>query len=370
VEGQKQNNHSSHFYFTLHNKRSLFWFLQTFGWGGFLVVNIIFEDPSQLNNFRGFFAYSITFILGFFISLILWRIYRKLRQKERSIFNLSFYIILYSLISGVIWWLIDLWISQPLWTPEIIEQINEILDSTWLTFSWMIRYSLNISLWGILYFLINFWIEWNDQKTRAEKATILAQSAQLEMLRYQLNPHFLFNTLSSLRALVRNKENDIAEEMVTKISEFLKYSLLEGEESKVPLSREIKTINHYFDIERIRFGEELIVDYDIDPKTENIEIPVFLIHPLVENAIKHGMKTSPSPLKITIKTKLANHNFAIDIINSGTWIEQEIGDEIKGTGLENTRKRLELAYKENHTFEIVKKEGFVQIRIIFNIEAN
>jgi len=190
------------------------------------------------------------------------------------------------------------------------------------------------------------------------------------MLRYQLNPHFLFNTLSSLRALIRRKDNDIAEEMVTKISEFLKYSLLEGEDSKVPLSREIKTINHYFDIEKVRFGNQLIIEYNIDPQTENFLIPVFLIHPLIENAVKHGMKTSPSPLKISLTTKMKDKNLWIEITNSGKWIERDPVDDTARTGLQNTQKRLILAYPKDHMIEIVKNEDSVCIRIIIHTNTN
>jgi sensor histidine kinase YesM len=219
--------------------------------------------------------------------------------------------------------------------------------------------------WNAVYLGFKIYEQLLIQKQNAEKAASLAQSAQLEMLRYQLNPHFIFNTLSSLRALIRKKENDIAEEMVTKIAEFLKYSLLEGEAGKVPLSREIKTINHYFDIEKVRFKDQLLIEYHIDPLSENFLIPVFLIHPLIENAVKHGMKTSPSPQRISLKTQMTDNKLSIEIINSGIWIEQD-PDDSKRTGLQNTRKRLELAYPNNHAFEIIKTNYSVGIKITIN----
>ena len=221
---------------------------------------------------------------------------------------------------------------------------------------------------NIFYIGFSFYKESLIQKQNVEKSTLLAKQAQLEMLRYQLNPHFLFNTFSTLRALVRNNKNIIAEKVITKISEFLKYSLLEGEDSFVNLSKEISIINHYLDIEKIRFGEKLDVTFDIDPNTESIMVPVFLIHPIIENAVKHGMKTSPSPLVIIIKTRLFSDSLIIEVSNSGKWIEKEKDDMIICTGLENTKKRLKLAYPEMHSYDIIKKEDHVKIKIIINNE--
>jgi LytS/YehU family sensor histidine kinase len=219
-------------------------------------------------------------------------------------------------------------------------------------------------LWSTIYFGYKFWEVWNEQKIRTERERLLAQAAQLEMLRYQLNPHFLFNTLSSLRALVRvNIEK--AEEMITQISEFLRYSLLEGKNSEVPLSKEIEIVKHYLDIEKVRFGDKLIIDYQIDQLAEDYPVPVFLIHPLIENAIKHGMKSNILPLKIVLKAEVSDGSLNIDVINTGKWIESVPKEDTNntGTGLKNTLKRLEHAYPNNHTFEILKGENTVHVRM-------
>jgi LytS/YehU family sensor histidine kinase len=218
--------------------------------------------------------------------------------------------------------------------------------------------------WSTIYFGYKIREEWNDQKLRAEREKSLAQTAQLEMLRYQLNPHFLFNTLSSLRALLR-VNIDKAEEMITQISEFLRYSLLEGKNNEVPLFREIEIVKHYLDIEKVRFSDKLLINYRIEKLAEYYPVPVFLIHPLIENAIKHGMKSSPIPLKISINARVESGNLEIEVYNTGKWIDQQIKNDFEntGTGLKNTRKRLEHAYPDNYTFEIVKENDSVRILI-------
>jgi LytS/YehU family sensor histidine kinase len=272
--------------------------------------------------------------------------------------------IILSILFGIIWVIEQQIIIYILWGKKYYQAINhDLLRVIWIK-------SYPFIAWSSIYYGFNISNELIVQKQKVNKAKSLAQSAQLEMLRYQLNPHFLFNTLSSLRALIQKKDNETAEGVVTKISEFLKYSLLEGENNKVPLAKEIKTINHYFDIEKIRFGEQLEIEYNIDLETEKFYIPVFLIHPIIENAVKHGMKTSSAPLTISVYTKMVNNNLLIEILNTGRWIERKVKDEISGTGLQNTRKRLQLAYPNEHTFLIIKKEDSVCVRIIINENSN
>ena len=336
----------------------VYWFLQFAFW----VSNMILDTlviPTPLNGLlilRQLFSFSIAFLL----SIVLRYFYKKNKIYNLPPLSIILVLIISSILFGIVWFFL-FYSLLGIFAGALMSHINFFVTYFWANFFSTVYPFI---VWSSFYLGFKLYEEYIIQKGNAERAVSLAQSAQLEMLRYQLNPHFLFNTLSSLRALIRRKDNDIAEQMVTKISEFLKYSLLEGENSKVPLSREIKTINHYFDIEKVRFGGQLMIEYSIDPLTENYLIPVFLIHPLVENAVKHGMKTSPSPLMISIRTSIINSNLSIEIANSGQWIEREPHDDSTRTGLQNTKKRLELAYPGNHTFEITKEDSSVQIRII------
>ncbi|MFH1043354.1 MAG: histidine kinase [bacterium] len=224
--------------------------------------------------------------------------------------------------------------------------------------------------WSVIYLGIKIYEELVIQKQNTQRAIMLAQSAQLEMLRYQINPHFLFNSLNSARTLVQ-VDPPLAQEMLTLISEFLRYSLSEGSKTTVRLIKEMEAINAYLDIEKIRFKDNLMIDYIIEPQTENLEIPVFLILPLVENAIKHGMKTTTLPLKITVKTKLIDGYLQIDVINSGKWIEPLTGNlETNlgtGTGLKNVQKRLDHSYAGNYNFEIIKEDKLIFVVIKLKI---
>lgn len=327
----------------------LFWFVQ---WALWLVM-----EPEVIKKSNEFIVHSVQYFTPILLTILLGLYLQRRNTQKPTSATYVLIVILLSIVCSILWIIQTRLILYLLWSVLYDKAVNHhLLEAIW-------NRSFPFFVWSALVLSLKYYEAYKIQKNNAEKAFILAQNSQLEMLRYQLNPHFLFNTLSSLRALIRNKDNKTAENMVTKISEFLKYSLLEGENNKVPLAKEIKTINHYFDIEKVRFGDQLIVDYNIDPRSENYPVPVFIIHPLIENAVKHGMKTSKGPLHISLQAKMLNDTLIIEIINSGQWIEQNINDDSTHTGLENTRKRLKLAYSDNHKLEIVKKEEFVQIII-------
>jgi LytS/YehU family sensor histidine kinase len=232
----------------------------------------------------------------------------------------------------------------------------------------IVRDNVVFIAWSGLYFGIKFWMEWVSQKEETDRALLLARNAQLEMLKYQLNPHFLFNTLSSLRALTSN-ENVKAKEIITKISEFLRYTLIRINSNEVALSKEIEVIKNYLDIEKVRFEDELNVVFNIDHNTEVYPVPIFLIHPLVENAIKHGMQTSPIPLRIIITAKIIDNYLNISVFNTGKWIERREKDSTR-RGIENIKKRLQIYSPNEHEFQIIKNADSVQVNLSLKKELN
>lgn len=344
------------------NKTRLFWGLQfLFGFTNWC-INMVLEQEKVVKYYQISISITASSIILMLVTLILRYFYKKYSVHRSNLLKIILIFIPLTLFCSVLYMALNEVATYLIYGNFYIDKL---FDTVLLRIYYL---SYTFGVWSAIYIGFKIYDDLVDQKQNTERAISLAQNAQLEMLRYQLNPHFLFNTLSSLRALIRRKDNDIAEEMVTKISEFLKYSLLEGENNKVPLSKEIKIIKHYFDIEKVRFNEQLEIEFNIDPLSENILIPVFLIHPLIENAVKHGMKTSPSPLKISLKTELIDGRLLINLTNTGEWIEKNGNEEASGTGLQNTRRRLQLAYPEKHSFNIIKGNNCVIINLI--IEKN
>ena len=302
--------------------------------------------------------------MGFVLSILLRNRLKRINFLSYSFFSILVIIFVSSLICSTVWH-----VSGVIFVESMKHSRITLGDATWANILvGIVRDNAVFVGWSGLYFGIKFWMNWVSQTEKTDEALSLARSAQLEMLRYQLNPHFLFNTLSTLRALTSH-ENKKAREIITKISEFLRYSLIESDSNEVALSKEIDVIKHYLDIEKVRFEDELVVDFDIDQVAEVYPIPIFLVHPLVENAIKHGMQTSPVPLKIIITARMVDDCLSISVYNTGKWIERGKDNHI-GRGLENIKRRLEVYSPEQHKFEIVKNADSVQVNISLKKESN
>ena len=138
------------------------------------------------------------------------------------------------------------------------------------------------------------------EKQNALKASTMAHQAHIKMLRYQLNPHFLFNTLNAISTLILLKENDTAEAMVSRLSDFLRYSLDNDPIKRVPLGQEIKALRLYLEIEKVRFDDRLEVLWDIDESCESALVPSMILQPIIENAIKHAISKMENGGRISI----------------------------------------------------------------------
>jgi len=225
---------------------------------------------------------------------------------------------------------------------------------------------ITLALFSLLFLAVDHWLQLRDQREKAREATALAHQAQLQMLRYQLNPHFLFNALNSIRAMIL-REPERARQVVTELSEFLRYSL-NGRGPDSTVGEEMEAIENYLAIQRIRFEEKLAVTVRVDPQLNEFVLPAFLVHPLVENAVKYGMETSEPPLRVAIEISAAGPGLQIRVSNTGRLLaaaapEPGAARDGTGTGLRNVAQRLALAFPGRHTFRVTERDGWVHAEI-------
>jgi two-component system LytT family sensor kinase len=218
--------------------------------------------------------------------------------------------------------------------------------------------------WSALYLGIKHQQDLVTEQERTLRATALATEAQLEMLRYQLQPHFLFNSLNSLRALIA-EDPSRAREMVTELSDFLRYSLSAQGATEMPLAEEIASIRRYLTLEQVRYEDRLQVAFEVDPGAESRLVPSYLLHPLAENAVKYGIRTSAAPLRVRVAARIEGDRLLVEIANTGRWCEPEPGPPENGlkVGLANVRQRLARLYPGRHRFEVGQSDGWVRARI-------
>jgi LytS/YehU family sensor histidine kinase len=196
-------------------------------------------------------------------------------------------------------------------------------------------------------------------------ARLEEEKARLEVLRYQLNPHVLYNSLNSIYGLLFDNPAG-AGEMVLRLSEFCRATLTTPVDRLPTLGAEIAALRTYLDVEKVRWGEKLEIAFSVAPGTEAIRLPPFLLLPLVENAIKYGSRTSPGVLRVRIGAERRDTALVIEVANTGEWLppNPNRGDST-GIGLENLRQRLRRYYPDAHAFTTETPEGWViaQVRL-------
>jgi signal transduction histidine kinase len=336
------------------NKNKAFWRLQTLGWLGALVLRAM-SLLATGQPFSSLALVVVDIINGFSISLLLAVIYRQL-MGQRALLTwgvtavvLPLAVSLYAFMDA---WVVDL--SRPDGTsgfPQLFVQVF-FYDAALL------------GAWSALYYAINFFLRVEEQNDALIRLENQATSAQLAMLRYQLNPHFLFNTLNSISTLVLLGETVPANAMLTRLSSFLRYTLVNEPTGRVTVANEVETLKLYLGIELMRFEERLRTTFRIDESVQEALLPSLLLQPLVENAIKYAVSPQESGAEITIAAQLVGQNLRITVSDTGpglqnpdtdhrlTGVSFDGGQSVStGVGLANIRDRLAQAYGPAHRFE-------------------
>ena len=200
-------------------------------------------------------------------------------------------------------------------------------------------------------------------------AQAAAQQAELEALRLQLNPHFLFNTLNAISALIVTHRNEDAEEMTDKLSSFLRASVSCNPTELVPLEEELDLTADYLAIEAVRFGERLRVEISCAAEARSVPVPGLLIQPLVENAVKYGVARSAQPVTIRIDAAVDGGTLCLTVTHDGGTGLPSIKTTGTGVGLHNVRRRLEALYGSRASLDAQPVGIGYQARIILPIEA-
>ena len=190
-----------------------------------------------------------------------------------------------------------------------------------------------------------------------------AQQAQLEALRLQLNPHFLFNTLNAISSMIITRRNDDAEQMTDKLSSFLRASLACDPSELVPVEEELGLTGDYLEIEAVRFGDRLLVDIRCEAEARDVRVPGMLIQPLVENAVKYGVATSREPVTIAIGASIEDDMLCLTVCNDGPGDLQPVKTGGAGVGLNNIRRRLAALYGPRASLQAGRVAGGFEAKI-------
>ena len=345
----------------LRTKRNLvFWTLHAAGWAAYAITQyfgaLLYEKPS------GYGQVILTAgLAGFVLSMPMRYIYRRLWGSSPRVFVLGVLVTCYVTaiaLRTVINVAYQRFIEPDYEFKTLFELFGGALSMTYL-----------LLLWTALYFSIKYYEAQQVQQGAALKAAALAQEAQLKMLRYQLNPHFLFNTLNAISTLILDNQNRTANNAVTRLSEFLRYTLDQDPVKKVTLRQEIEALDLYLGTERLRFGDKLRLEYAIDGPTLEALVPSLLLQPLVENSLKYAVSAREEGGSIRIEGRARGAMLEVSVIDDGPGLRDGApSNERRGVGLRNTRERLAVLYGEHHRFAVLNSHPGLRVDMALPLE--
>jgi sensor histidine kinase YesM len=324
------------------DKNRAFWILQSIGWGGYFFLRAL----SGFANNMGWIFLVHTLLLtatGYSLTLLMASLFRRL-IKMRPLWTLVLSLAAV-IVASLAFSVIETWSVSTFLNPDVKPVGARYLGAILLDFALL-------AAWSALYYGINYFLLLEEQINQREKLESQASTAQLAMLRYQLNPHFLFNTLNSISTLVLLKQTERANAMLARLSSFLRYTLVNEPASKVTLAQEVETLKLYLEIEKMRFEDRLRPHFRVDADTIGARLPSLLLQPLIENAIKYAVTASEDGADIWITAMREGQGVRIEVADNGKAEGQELSaSPSTGVGLANIRDRLSQAYGAAHRFE-------------------
>ena len=307
---------------------------------------------------------------GFLLTCGLRLVYRNVGRTTRGWGTRATAVLVASGVAALIW--------QPLKNYSQIEQLSEFEEfyhfGASAYFVGVLSYSYAVFLgWSGLYFSLKVYLRLGEERRSRMLAEALAVDAQLKMLRYQINPHFLFNTLNAVNSLLLIDETPRARIMIQRLSEFLRYSL-EGEAAaKVTLQEELTSVRAYLEIESVRFEDRLRIRFNIEKGLTSCLVPSLILQPLVENAVKHGITQSENPGTVSVSASRVDHDLILIVSDTGPGFAVGENDPAEsGLGWKNTEQRLTLHYGDEFVLARRARHGGgaeVMIKIPMAVEG-
>ena len=343
---------------------SIYWWCQIAGWTTFAAINIFFVLTFGKADSLYFPSLLLTILVGLMITHFMrWNIlYFHVLQKslKKQILFLISFTLLFSLAFGFIAELIDYTLN---YQPERLKKYSEIERFFLSSFSsvWILL------VWNMIYYIYHFVERNRRQQLDTLRLEATVKSLELKTIKAHINPHFIFNSLNSIRALI-DENPQRARTAITEISNILRSSMQMEKLETVPLSQELEIVKDYLALEQMRFEERLKIDFDIEENTITQPIPPMMLQTLVENAIKHGVSKQINGGFIRISSSFKNNTHQLIVQNSGQLNENKIHTE-SGFGIKSTQDRLNLLYNGKAHFEIrnLEDSNIVECKIVMPV---
>jgi two-component system, LytTR family, sensor kinase len=337
------------------NRNAMFWVLHSLCWLAYAVSHylgaLIYSKPV------GYMKVIVAGTLaGFVVSVPLRYVCRRLWRYPPLLALLGALAAAY--VAALVWRLALSfaylrYLPESFWATSIADYFSGTVQAAYLMASWVGAY-----------FGFRYYESTQLQREATLRASTLAQEAQLKMLRYQLNPHFLFNTLNAISTLILDQRNQTANSAVTGLSEFLRYTLDQDPMKRVTVAQEIEALNLYLDIEKLRFGHRLTLIYRIEPLAMQALVPSLVLQPLIENAIKYAVAPREQGGTITIAGEMSGQDLRLAVTDDGPGMADPTRlQHGRGVGIRNTRERLQVLYGERGRVELMDARPGLRVQL-------
>jgi two-component system, LytTR family, sensor kinase len=343
------------------NRNLLFWALHTLGWSAYFITQylgaLLYEKPRSY-----VMVVVIAAASGFALSAPLRYLYRWAWRRGPA--------------GALLTVLLASWGTALAWRVVINSSYVRYVDAASMAgepwygiFVGTLSSTYLLLCWSVLYFGIKYYETLQSQRESMLRASALAQEAQVKMLRYQLNPHFLFNTLNAISTLILDGQGKVANQAVARLSDFLRYTLDQDPMKKVTLRHELDALNLYLGIEQLRFGDRLRLEFDVEEEVTGALVPSLILQPLVENALKYAVAPREEGGRLRIEAREVDGRLRLVVQDDGPGLP--VGVELgagRGVGFRNTRERLAVLYGDEQQLAVRYSRPGLRLEITMPFE--
>lgn len=328
-------------------KPGYYWLLQLTGWSIFIILNLIFYSAQNEVNYQEIIYHILLIPSGIFITHQYRRIIIRFNWLKKSTVTQIILALISSSLAGIMFFIFQYFINalvyQSLSEIQLLQALANILN-----------FSFVFIFWSLIYFSFHFLNNYKKSEIQTLKWQANIKEIELNKIKSQLNPHFMFNALNSIRALIAENP-DKARDAVSALSNILRSTLVLEQNKLIPFTEELKIVSDYLELEKIRFEERLTYSLHADACARDYQVPPLLLQTLVENGIKHGISKLTTGGKIELQTVCKDSGMEIIISNSGNYSSEQKSET--GLGLRNINDRLENAFGKSAYFSIRNTEN-------------
>lgn len=336
---------------------SRYWLFQAIGWGGFAIINLFFawsfdqlttrEEWIQVAGRVGIFA-VLGIVLTHLMRMVIINLNLLQKRLERQLIQFILITVLFAVIGS--FFDIQIRLNQNLLNKREKDYMGKL---TLLVFSGAFPFFVYYFIWNAIYFMYHYISKSRKQQLDTLQLEGLVKELELKTIKAHINPHFIFNSLNSIRALV-DENPTRARKAITELSNILRSSMQSEKMETVPFEKELSIVKDYLALENMRFEDRLKIEYQVDEDTLDQPVPPMMLQTLVENAIKHGISKQINGGLVKVISEFKGNHHELVVQNTGK-LNSEINEE--GFGLSSTTNRLNLLYGNKATFEIKQING-------------